>query len=106
MPDGQLTRFLFYPGIQVHIGLLNGKEYLSKVVIFDPSIQLIEGISVGVNLQSNIGLIGTDFGNSPSSFLFVFERYGLSNPYRLVLYTDISGMIIRIEIENAMYWYG
>ena len=50
MPDGQTKRFLFYSGIQVHIGL--------------------------------------------------------RNPYKLTLFKDVSGMIVRIEIENAMYWYG
>ncbi len=106
MPDGQTKRFLFYSGIQVHIGLLNGKEYLAKVIIFDPSIQLIEGVAVGVSLQEKIGSIGNDFRNSSGSHEFVFERYGLRNPYKLTLFKDVSGMIVRIEIENAMYWYG
>ncbi len=106
MPDGQTKRFLFYSGIQVHIGLLNGKEYLAKVIIFDPLIQLIEGVAVGVSLQENIGSIGNDFRSSSGSHEFVFERYGLRNPYKLTLFTDVSGMIVRIEIENAIYWYG
>lgn len=95
---------LFYPGMQIAIQSRDMNEFLDEVRMYDPGMELGNGIRVGMKIDDAIRITGSDYKKLPYNVAVVYERYGSPDPYRLILHSDVYGNLTCIEYACAKYW--
>ncbi len=97
MPSKNTVKFLMYPGMQVNIVTERGLEYLNTIEIFDPSFEIVPGVSVGAHITDVENIIGKSYENSGGTYYFGHYNYFIT------IKTGYDGIVTSIYIQNGTY---